>query len=198
MNHKLNALEYLKDQQSTINAKTIKTTHGILMIGTASYENKDFKFRQDNNKFVGYYENNEEVVQFFPAHTKDIKEITDLIIESYNAENSNLFSNPLLIHGAIATSQLFDDGNTRLGRLFQNVKLYKNTARLIESKKEPARFYMAKAYSPYRKKYRDLIAEMAINPSEEIINQWILFNFRRIEDQLYYNNFLIDNNIKNR
>ena len=107
--------------------------------------------------------------------------------ESDNCKQ-NIFFKSFLIHGIIAALQVFDDGNTRLARLLQNTNIYKQTKDLIDNNLNSPALYVTRAYYPQRNEYRSLIRNMAIEPNNENINNWIKFNLRRTEDTLYCNN----------
>ncbi|MCM1053877.1 MAG: Fic family protein, partial [Ruminococcus sp.] len=172
----------------SLTAKILIKAHEILMRGVTEEEFNNI--RKNNNFFVGYSEDGKNVVQYFPISYDEIKQALILFLDYYNSqENSkdNLFIKPFTIHGLLAALQLFEDGNTRLARTMQHISLFQNTNQnLGEDFKLPI-LYFSNTYTPYRKEYRDLIMQIAINPSDESWNNWYLFNLRRAQDQIFAN-----------
>jgi Fic family protein len=115
------------------------------------------------NKILDYYNN--------PANEKTLDDI---------------FIKSIIIHGLVASYQMFDDGNTRLARLLQHVKMFKLTNQLTDHKLILPSLYATRTYYPHRTEYRNLIKELVINTGTESWNNWISFNLKRIEDKLFY------------
>lgn len=82
---------------------------------------------------------------------------------------------------------MFDDGNTRLGRTLQSLKMYE-LLQVRERYDFASPFiYSSRSYLAYRYDYRDKLGEVAICPNEENWDQWIKFNLLRLEEQIFYN-----------
>lgn len=107
--------------------------------------------------------------------------------------NSNIHENytlvkPTLIHGLIGALQIFNDGNTRFGRTLQSLKTYELTEKNLGRYFSLPTLYTSDAYFDYREQYRNKIADIAINPDNESLNNWVNFNLNRAEDQIFYMN----------
>lgn len=173
----------------------IKKSHELLLKGTTSANLDTANYRDNNRRFVGTYENGVRNIQFLPLHTKYIESAMNDFIDYYNTQENdinNLFTKPIRIHGIIASLQVFNDGNTRFGRLLQNVKLYKQTNQMLGTKYDNPTIYLTRSYQPYRRDYREKLAELAINPNEDNINKWLLFNLRRAEEEIFVNSDRIE------
>lgn len=173
----------------------IKKSHELLLKGTTSANLDTANYRDNNRRFVGTYENGVRNIQFLPLHTKYIESAMNDFIDYYNTQENdinNLFTKPIRIHGIIASLQVFNDGNTRFGRLLQNVKLYKQTNQMLGTKYDNPTIYLTRSYQPYRRDYREKLAELAINPNEDNINKWLLFNLRRAGEEIFVNSDRIE------
>lgn len=174
-----------------LNKEILLKIHGTLLKGTSSSELDNYHYRKNNRKFVGTWENSKRIIQYLPLDFKDIEEAMQPFFQYYNESDNckqTIFFKSFLIHGIIAALQVFDDGNTRLARLLQNTNIYKQTKLLIDDNLSSPALYVTRAYYPQRNEYRSLIRNMAIEPNNENINNWIKFNLRRTEDTLYCNN----------
>ena len=166
-----------KDQLSQ---KDILNLHSKLLKGTSN-ETSVSGYRNHNRSYVGYYdhETSQQVINFLPLDYHKIDSTMTEFTEYFNAnetDSSRLFINPFIVHGMIGTIQVFDDGNTRLARLLQNVKLHKQTNGMLEKSFTSPILFITKPYFPQRVQYRSLIEEMAKNPDNDNINNWIRFN----------------------
>lgn len=179
-------IKRLINDKDLLTSKILIKAHEILLRGVAE---KEGNIRKANNFFVGYYENNQNVIEFFPISCDEIKQAISLLLEYYNkaSVDDNPFIKSYTIHGLLAALQLFEDGNTRLGRAMQHVSILDNTNNLLGKNYKLPILYSSNTYTPFRKEYRDLIANLALNPDEENWNKWYLFNLRRTQDQLFAN-----------
>ena len=167
-------------KKDNLTEKDISNLHAKLLKGTPTEESSS-SYRNHNRSYVGYYDNQKcnEVINFFPLDYRKIKPAMEEFTDYFNEEEkdtSKLFIKPFTIHGIISSLQVFDDGNTRLGRLLQNVKLYKQTNSMLGKKYDKPILYITKQYFPQRATYRSLIEEMVKNPDDDNINRWIGFN----------------------
>ena len=166
-------------KKDIITERDIRNLHAKLLKGTSNEASTSY--RTHNRSYVGYYdfEKNAKVINFFPLDYREIspamKEFTDYFNED-EKDKSKLFIKPFTVHGIISSLQVFDDGNTRLGRLLQNVKLYKQTNDMLGKNYNKPIIYITKQYSPQRATYRSLIENMAKNPDDDNINRWTSFN----------------------
>lgn len=173
-----------------LNDLIMKKAHEILMRGTSNDANILSDFRINNNHYVGYNENGKRIILFYPISYDEITQAINLFFSYYNAKSSNeidLLIKPIISHGLLASLQAFEDGNTRLARILQHVNLFTNTINLLDKDFSLPTIYFSKAYSPYYVEYRDLIANLAINPNNENWNNWLKFNIYRLQDQIYLN-----------
>ena len=172
-----------------LNDNNLQETHKILTEGIN--ENINPNYRNNNRRFVGFYNNGERCIEYMPIHYKYINEAMQKFFEYYNEvekDENNLFIKPFKVHGIIAALQVFDDGNTRLARLLQNVKLYRQTNQFLNASFKSPIIYTTKQYHPFRKDYRALIKQLAINPNNDVVNEWLDFNLRRTEESLWMGN----------
>ena len=141
-------------------SKDIFKIHNNLLYGTSS-EGDDL-VRKTNEKYVGRFVNGERVIEYFPLHYKDVPEAAVKIAEIYNSrlggENfDNLFLEPFLVHGLFGALQLFNDGNTRMGRIMQHALLWQLINEKTDFDFELPPVYATKSYYPFRGNYRNLI-----------------------------------------
>lgn len=166
-------------KKDKITEKDISSLHAKLLKGTTNDTNTSY--RNHNRSYVGYYDTEkcDQVINFFPLDYREIdsamKEFTDYFNEEEN-DKTKLFIKPFTVHGIISSLQVFEDGNTRLGRLLQNVKLYRQTNDMLGKNYNKPIIYITKQYFPQRVTYRSLIEEMAKNPDDDNINRWTGFN----------------------
>ncbi|MBE6152882.1 MAG: Fic family protein [Firmicutes bacterium] len=181
-------IKLLKDKNE-LTKEDLQSLHKTLMTGTYS-EELAYNFRSDNNKFVGAINNDgTKRIDYIPIDYKKIPNSIDKALEFLNNNNiDNVFINPFIFHGALAVMQPFDDGNTRLSRLVQHAKIWKNTNHIYGKNFKKPIIYLSKNYLMTRKQYRDLIANLAINSNDEAWNKWFTYNMYMVDEQLNYLN----------
>ena len=195
-------------KQGMITIFNIKQLHSILMTGISVDKDGNKNFRKNDDVFVGYYENNEKVVQYLPPKSENIvlfmKEILALINDPEPMRMEEyLFVHPIVIHALIAIVQPFDDGNTRTSRVINYSMILDYTNKLYQKSFNLPIIYLSRSYSAFREQYRSLIANLAIEPSNENWNKWIDFNMFMIQTyfnyvkEIIYNNNLIKSEDKN-
>lgn len=164
--------------------------HNALLYGTSSENNE--LIRKNNNTFVGYFMSEDIHFDFFPIDYHEINNAIKKLLDLYNnrldGAFDNVFIQPFAIHGLLGALQLFNDGNTRLGRLMQHVLLWKLINEKTEYTYDNPPIYATKTYIPLREKYRNLIIDIVKYNDNDIWNEWFNFNLFRIEDQIYKNN----------
>lgn len=192
--HHSTAINYLIKklfvESEPLSPSILSKSHEILMRGTSNEDEIFLKFRKDNNQFVGYQENGENIIEFLPISYDEIKLSLRLFCDYYNqVENDEniAYIKPFIIHGLLAALQLFEDGNTRVARSIQHIKMFQVTRELFQVPFTLPAIYFSKTYIPYRKEYRDMICKIALDPSIQTWNEWIKFNLRKVQDQLYFN-----------
>ena len=179
-------IRYAKEEKE-ITKKDILRIHNTLLKGTSSEENK--LIRDKNDKFVGHFEGNNRVIDYFPIDYKDIDIALQKLADLYNVRLSgdgydNVFIQPFLIHGLYGAVQAFSDGNTRFGRIMQHVLMWQLVNEKTEFNFDMPPIYATRCYYPLRGKYRGLIGDLVKNNDEEAWNNWFLFNLNRIEDEI--------------
>ncbi len=169
--------------------------HKLLLEGTTSSKKEIKGYRQENRSFVGSFRNGVRNIQYFPIRYDEIEEAMNRFLAYYNMQESketDIFIKPFILHGLLASLQCFNDGNTRLSRLLQHIKMWRLTnEKLGINLPEPA-IYISRSYYPYRQEYREKIKNIVINTGTNSWNDWFNFNLNRLEDQLFY----IDNNLE--
>ncbi|MBR3661052.1 MAG: Fic family protein [Bacilli bacterium] len=177
--------------------------HDTLLLGTSS-EDK-LGLRDNDLKFVGSFDINpntkyhfeNRAISYFPLKHTEI----DIAINKFlNFINSNIKPNdqydamllPIICHGLIATLQLFKDGNTRYGRLFQNVLIYKLANEELNLNLNLPLVYATRQYASFRGAYRQKLENIVLNNNNEAWEEWINFNLKRIQDGIFYNFHCLD------
>lgn len=172
--------------------------HDVLLLGTSS-KNK-LGLRDNNLKFVGSYQENPQTkyyfenraISYFPLKYTEIDKAIDKFLNFYNSgikPNSKYDSIliPIICHGLLASLQLFKDGNTRYGRLFQNVLMYKLINEQLGLNLLLPVVYASRQYAAYRSDYRKKIENIVLNNNQQAWDEWINFNINRIQDGIFYN-----------
>lgn len=177
--------------------------HDTLLIGTSS-ENK-LGLRDNDLKFVGSYQSNPQTkyfyenraISYFPLKHTEIDAALDKFLNFYNSgirpnDKYDVILLPMVCHGLIAALQLFKDGNTRYGRLFQNVLLHKLANDELNIDLELPLVYATRQYAAYREEYRKKIENIVLNNNVEAWEDWFSFNLKRIQDGIFYNSNCLD------
>lgn len=203
MNPKIrkDSIEYINEKINSYGnliIPNIKRVHSIVMDGVSLEKEKNKSFRV-KDVFVGYYDNNLPVVQYIPPKPSEIEEYMKEILDWLNnskceCEEEFCFLNPIITHALIAILQPFHDGNTRVGRLVQYASMMHHHNIIHNYKFNSPIIYLSREYQPFRASYRENIANIAMDPSNDTWNQWILFNLYRIQDRILYANNFIDEN----
>lgn len=178
-------------QKGELSSNDISRIHNTLLYGTSS-EGVDL-VRTKNDKFVGTIDNNGIQIDYLPIDYHDIKKALEVISKIYNGVSNyeyfdDLLLRPFLIHGLFGALQMFNDGNTRMGRLMQHALIWRLINKNTEYNFENPPIYATRSYFPYRGEYRDIIASLVVDNNSEAWNRWFKFNLYRIEDQIYANN----------
>lgn len=185
-------IRILNDKED-LTKQELKCLHKILMRGTANEENSN-NFRKDDNKFVGTFNpDGTKRIDYMPIPFLEIDASIDKVIEMINSKNiDNPFINPFIVHAIISVMQPFDDGNTRLSRLVQHAKIWKNTNLLYNKFFDKPLLYLSKNYLLTRGTYRGLITNLANEGNNEAWNKWFEYNLNMVDEQLFY----LNNNVK--
>lgn len=165
--------------------------HKLLLKGTDSEKYFRKRYRSDNTTCVskvGTYDGPAQI-HYFAIDYNDIPLALEKLSDYSNGElhNEHLFLKPFILHGIISGLQMFDDGNTRYGRTVQNVQLYNLSCLKKDFIFKKPILYTSPAYKYYPDNYRNDIADLVIEESDEVWNRWLTFNINRCEEQLFVN-----------
>lgn len=72
--------------------------------------------------------------------------------------------------------------------------MLKHTNNLFQKSFKLPIIYLSRSYSTFREQYRELIANIAVDPSNENWNQWINFNTFMIQNYFLYATDIIKQN----
>lgn len=185
----LNKIIQIYKEKDNLSMQDLLTIHKVLMTGTES-DTKNYKFRQTDTKFVGAFNyDGTKRIDYIPIDHKEIEENIEKILTVLNDNNvDNVFINPFIVHGVLSVMQPFDDGNTRLSRLIQHAKIWKNTNHLYSTQIELPALYLSKNYLLTRGQYRNLITNLALEKNNDSWNRWFTYNFNMVDEQIYYLN----------
>ncbi|MBE6161750.1 MAG: hypothetical protein E7158_05995 [Firmicutes bacterium] len=176
-------------KKEKLDGEILKDVHDSIIYDATS-TNQANGFRTTDTKVVGNIIAGKKNVQYIPVDSDKIEFISNYISSYANDETNEslyrIFIKPIILHGLIAAYQLFDDGNTRTARCVQHAKIFQMTNNFTGFNLALPALYISKQYYPYRAEYRKLITQLVLEPSNENWNNWISFNFRRIEENLYY------------
>lgn len=178
----------LYQTNNKLTGNNIINIHSTLLEGTTSSDT--VKIRTENTKFVGHFQNNERVIDYFPINYTEIEDAIEKLADTYNDRfNSktynNVFFQPFLIHGLTGALQIFSDGNTRMGRIMQHSLLWQLINEQTKFQFSLPPIYATRSYFPYRGEYRKLISNLVKENNSQVWNNWFDFNLKGIEDNIY-------------
>lgn len=176
--------------------------HDQLLQGTSSEEK--LGLRCNDLKFVGYYTDNPQTkfryenraICYFPLKHSEIDIAIKKLLSFINSDKSdNKYKKilmPMACHGLIAALQLFKDGNTRYGRLIQNIIMFQLLNDEFNLNLSLPIVYATRQYAPFRDDYRGLVQGIVVNNDNQAWEDWFKFNLKRIQDGIYYNMNCLD------
>lgn len=188
------AMDYLLKQQryplEALTKEEIIESHKQLLKGTSSEKYAANDYRTNDLAFVAKSGYGPTKVHYFTLPCKDIECALMNLTLYYNSKFHDNYTliKPTLVHGLTGALQMFSDGNTRLGRMLQNIKTFELTEDNLTDRLNSPALFTSRSYRDYREQYRNKLADVAISPSDETWNNWINFNLNRMEDQVYYMN----------
>ena len=164
-------------------------TLSLAMVGDTLIHDEIYDEAHKNANYQGY--------DFKPMFSLIKKYIEDnnYDLAYYNQETANeidILLKPLIVHGLIAALQMFEDGNTRLGRVIQSIELWHLSNQFLETKLPQPALYMSRSYYPFREQYREKITNIVVENNQEGWNNWLHFNLNRIEDQIQFNEYNLE------
>lgn len=188
-----------------INVFNVKKLHTILMEGIAKKGDESKSFRLTDNYFVGYKKNKEDVhVQYFPPLAKSIDESMNLILTYLNDPDLNkmspntylnnynddfdkkyaLFLQPIISLALIIILQAFTDGNSRTAKTVSYASMLNHTNQIFEANYKLPLLYLSSGYVGLEGQYRNLIKNIAVEPTNETWNEWVIFNLHSIQSYI--------------
>lgn len=193
---KLNAIDYLLSVDSPLTKENVKISNQLILQGTSHEKYASGEYRQNNRKFVGKWNiDGSRDIKYFPLPYPEIDHAMEKLLAYYNQETVNeidILLKPLIVHGLIAALQMFEDGNTRLGRVIQSIELWHLSNQFLETKLPQPALYMSRSYYPFREQYREKITNIVVENNQEGWNNWLHFNLNRIEDQIQFNEYNLE------
>ena len=185
---KENTIDYLLDHHQNLTKNSFIKGQSILLEGTSSDVFSKENLRTDDETFILRKQNDEEKIVYFAINNNDIDEAIEKFLAIYNSDiyDNNIFLKSQIVHGLIATLQMFYDGNTRYARILQNIKLWDLTRKKEQYPLENPAIYGTRSYFPYREEYRKLIGNIAVSNTKEAWNDWFKFNLNRMIDHIYF------------
>ena len=182
----------LVDQPLTI--KKIDQLHRIVIKGTTDDIEKNHKIRNFEVR-VSEITGGNERVQYIPPAPEEIRPYLNKMISFINSaeENEkNIFLNSIIVHFYIAALQPYGNGNTRLARLIEHGSIFKLSRDVLGSKIKLPAIYTSESHLMTRKQYRDRIAGLIQEPTDESFNKWTDYNLNMIDEQIYRNGNAIE------
>lgn len=179
----------------TVTKEEIKKLHRVVIKNSADDEAKNYDFRQDNDKWVGYFgTGGQQRVDYYPPDYTKIGEMLDFILEILNDDTSARDINqtlikPFVVHGFLGYLQAFGNGNTRLARVLQHGKIWHMTGIQEGIELSSPAIYLSRNYLQTRPQYRELLRDIA---REQNWEAWLNYNLNMVDEQLYYS----ENNLR--
>ncbi len=202
-----NPIDYLCQMfLGEITLEQIDHLHTILIYGTdadkeenARYRNGDFL--SDYEKWVGYYQYGNKVVQYIPPDPKEVIKYMENIVHFMNNSKErsllyNTFIKSFIVHLELAALQPFGDGNTRTARLLQSGSIWKDSKELLNKNMNRPILYASCRYKLYAGTYRKNIQSIVVEKSNDAWNRWFEFNLNMFDEFFYKSNNDLDYLIK--
>ena len=187
----------------TISKEDFIKMHDVLLRGTSS--EKKLGLRDNDLKFVGSFSDNPQTkfsfenraISYFPLRHTEIDTAVDKFLGFINGnvrpnDEYDVVLLPIICHGLLAALQLFKDGNTRYGRLFQSALLFQLENEALYIDLPLPIVYATRQYAAYRDEYRQKIENIVLQNDSAAWDSWIRFSLRRIQDGIYYNMSCLD------
>lgn len=176
-------------QDGNITKDELKKLHRIVIKNSADDDPKNYNFRTDNEKWVGYFgTGGAKRVDYYPPDYNEIDGLLDFILEFLNDDKSSRDINqtlikPFIVHGFLGYLQAFGNGNTRLARVLQHGKIWQMTEQQEKIALSSPAVYLSKNYLQTRPQYRTLLKEIA---NDQNWDAWLDYNLNMFDEQLYY------------
>ena len=179
----------LNNKNMTI--KDFEKIHRLLIRGTSDDISRNYPIRNFDTKVYEITDGKERVQYIPPAPEEIQKYLTKLFDFMNNLEDcteKDIFYKSILEHFYISALQPFGNGNTRMARLIEHSEIFKLSRKTLGSTIEQPALYVSKNHLMTRKTYRDSIARLVSEPTEENFNKWFNYNLNTINEQLYFCN----------
>lgn len=176
-------------ENQPLNTRKIEQIHRLIIRGTNDDRETNYYIR-DFDTYVYEVNNGIEKISYIPPSPEEIRPYLKKLYSFLNETGANgeldIFYKPILEHFYVAALQPFGNGNTRLARLMEYMGIFKLSRENLGLKVERPALYMSKNHLLTRKTYRDYIADVACEPTDENLNKWINYNLNMIDEQLNY------------
>lgn len=181
-------------QEQPLTTRRLEQIHRLIIKGTSDDREINYSIR-NYDTYVYEVCNGIEKVSYVAPSPDEIKPYLRKLYSFLNEKNINgdfdIFYKPILEHFYIAALQPFGNGNTRLARLVEYIEIFKLTREILGIKIESPALFMSKNHLLTRKTYRDSIANVICDPSDEKMNKWFNYNLNMIDEQLNYCNNIL-------
>jgi len=202
LTHRVNSIDLLIKvlSQGPLNQENFIDLHKLVIKGTSDDIPANYKYRSDNDKWVGVLgTNGEHKIDYIPPSFETIPENVQFILDYLNEDGNTLFDNvfikPFIAHAFIAYLQPFGNGNTRIARLIQYGAIFENTAKKWNVPLNKPALYLSRNYLLTRGQYRGLIRDLSIQKGDNAWNKWFDYNLNMVDEQLYKINRDLDSYI---
>lgn len=177
----------INENQMTI--KDFEKIHRLLIRGTTDDIEKNYPIRTTDTS-VCEIDNGRLITQYIPPAPEQIRPYLLKLFEFMNnfddCNEKDIFYKSILEHFYIAALQPFGNGNTRMARLIEYSEIFKLTRKLLGVDLNKPALFMSKNHLMTRGTYRDNIARLVCEPTDENFNKWINYNLNTINEQLYF------------
>lgn len=192
LSHKVNSIDLLIKilSKNSLNQKAFIDLHELVIKGTSDDIPENYKYRNDNEKWVGAFgTNGERKIDYMPPDFEEIPEKVQFILDYLKDDGENLFDNifikPFIAHAFIAYLQPFGNGNTRIARLIQYGAIFEQTVKKWNVSLSKPAIYLSKNYLLTRRQYRGLIRNVSVEKDDNAWNKWFDYNLNMVDEQLH-------------
>lgn len=172
-----------------MNLKDFEKIHRLLIRGTTDDIEKNYPIRTTDTS-VCEVKNRVLITQYIPPSPDQIRpyllKLFDFMNNLDDCNEKDVFYKSILEHFYIAALQPFGNGNTRMARLVEYSEIFKLTRKILGFDLEQPALFMSKNYFITRPTYRDSIARLVNEPTDENFNKWVNYNLNTVNDQMYF------------
>lgn len=202
-NHKINDFDFsmgnLFFDSLEVNHNRIHNLHKFVMKDNEEKE-KHGVYRK-NEARVSKIEGNTEEIYWYGVEPEDINKFMDTLLEVYKSRkpsvmDSNPFIKSSLIHLLLAKIQPYFDGNRRTARSLHNIKFTEIINEIYGMDLKICPINLSESISLNILSYIKVLNNTYFDldhDNNEIINYWFNLMLNLYEEQLYRNQYIIDN-----